>query len=294
MRLGDMHISAAALAAARAQIKAEGAAAAHQMQVTQAQMIGGGPGLPGDGHNGQSMSSVGHMGRQPVQSNQCMSPMGFMNANEGGAVGLGVGMGGGGGGGGGGNTSAGGGSSTGGEGNRGRTPRNSLSKMFGLNRPPTVSGSMYSGGGGNGGGGVGRPPGGLLGGHGSGGVNRDRSPQHSRPQLPRFNSLPPPAHSSLEPQSTASRANQMGSGGHTYLPPLLATVQNNEGGPLPMPGSGGGGSGGSGMGEGGLSKEGGEMVGHRPHASTAVSLSRLLDGLGQTLDAPLEEEVRRP
>lgn len=279
MRLGEMHISAAALAAARAQIKADGqdvansghaaavaAAAAHHLRVAQAHIGGSGCGVPLHDNRGNPMAPNNHM-MSPGGSHipQQHIPQQHQQVASRGAVGFGPGPGDGGmgmsGGGG-----AGGG--LGGEASRARAGRSSLSKMFGGKRQSSSlsnssMGEPYSRGGGVGESGVGL------------GVGAGESHNMQIPASRGFEALSP-----SDPQHMRGGGRDVirNPGAFGGMPPMLACAAGQEGG-LSMASRGvGGGDGSSGM--------------KQPSQSTVLSLSRLLDGLGQTLDSPLEEEVR--
>lgn len=283
-----MHMSAAAYAAARAQIKgdvsgmnsghaaARAAAAAQHLQAAQAHMHG----LPGDPRapSGMGMGmmgppqqgmSVGRIGAPQGMDMRAMGP-----PPQQGGPGLSVGGGGGGSGGGGGGfggSSGGpkgggggaGGSTDGGESSRGRPGRTGLSKMFGSNR--TVAGASM-------------PSNSAFLGGGSASSSQHRQvqqqqQQHLQQQMQkRFNA-------SSMPESQSGGRGQTGSS-QVFLPPIASAVGQQGG--MPMGGPGGAHS--KGITEGAHFRPG--------QSSTVLSLSRLLEGLEQTLDSPLEEEVR--
>lgn len=280
-----MHISAAALAAARAQIKADGAnaansshaaaaaaAAAHHLQVAHAHMNRGC--APHDGR-GNPLSEWNHV----IGGGGSVPPL---QEVSGGSVGFGSGLDG--------SASAGMmmvGGGGGGDGSRVRR-QTSLSKMFGGGRQNSSSGGGLSSP-------QGSSPYGAGGGMGSGGAQTNQS-QHMQQQhhhqqqqhMSRYNSPPPPSapQQRQDGRDGGGGEGQMGGGSSGYMDvsPLLSNAMCHE---VSM-GMGDGASGGA----GGARSIGGKVVDYnRPSVSTVMSLSRLLDGLGQTLDAPCEEEV---
>eukprot|EP00903_Cladosiphon_okamuranus_P006531 g6382.t1 len=273
MRLGEMHMSAAAYGAARAQIQSAGghatgsgghaaaaaAAAVHHLQVAQAHIQG----VPG-------VDTSRALGATP--SDMEVGRMGPPQHLGGGDVGRG----------------GGGGYGGGGGGDRGvhptapvRSRSGGLSKMFGASRAPAPGPAAGSGGGGmhqqQGGGGS--SPASFLRGSSSGSSGSlDGSPRHPQQQhmqgqnqMHRFGGAPPMPESS----PTDGR----GGGGLGCLPPLAAA--GGQEGSMPM---GGPGTGSRGLHDGRPGQPG----------NVASSLNRLFEDLEHQLESPSEEEMYMP